>query len=153
MRDHWSPSGPTGVSVPGLSGAYGADQVSLEATACRQCGSTPAVRRALSDGSGFTAATCFQCPWEAAESARSRIEEKSVLPYGEDTAAVGPGASDAEINAEWARTDAVNAIESALFVVGQAISSGCETIDMTWTGGPLDEKQTEAHITLGQIRL
>ena len=76
-----------------------------------------------------------------------------MLPYGEDTAAVGPGASDAEINAEWARTDAVNAIESALFVVGQAISSGCETIDMTWTGGPLDEKQTEAHITLGQIRL
>jgi hypothetical protein len=138
--------------VPKLSRDCGADQMSLEAIACRQCGSTPAVRRALSDGSGFTAAACFQCVWEAAESARIRVEEKSGIPYGEDTAPLGPHASQAEIDGEWERMDAVVAIWSALTFVDQAISSGRGTIDMTWTDGRLDEPQTEAQSRLRHVR-
>jgi hypothetical protein len=126
--------------------------MSLEAIACWQCGSTPSVRRVLSDGSGFTAATCFQCLWKSAESERIRMEEKSGLPYGEDTAPLGPGASDAEIDAEWARTDAIDAISSALSFVDRAISSGLETINMTWTDDRLDQPQTNAQSRLRHVR-
>jgi len=76
----------------------------------------------------------------------------SGLPYGEDTAPLGLHVSDAEIDGEWVRTDAVRAIWSALVFVDQAISSGRETIDMTWTDGRLDEPQTEAQIKLRQVR-
>jgi hypothetical protein len=126
--------------------------MSLEPVTCRYCGSTPAVRRALSDGSGFSSAICLQCLWEKAEAARSRIEEKSGLPYGEDSVPLGPNATDAEIDGEWARTDAVDAISSALFFVDQAISSGRETISMAWTDGRLDEPQTEAQIRTRHVR-
>jgi hypothetical protein len=126
--------------------------MSLEAIACSECGSTPAVRRVLSDDSGFTAATCLRCLWETAEAARNGIEEKSGLPYGEDTAPLGPDASSAEIDRAWERWDAVMAIWLALTSVDQATSSGRETIDMTWTDGRLDEPQTEAHIRLRHVR-
>jgi hypothetical protein len=126
--------------------------MSLEAIACWQCESIPAVRRALSDGSGSTAATCLQCLWETAESARNRIEEKTGLPYGEDTAPLGPHASDAEIDGGWDRWDAAIATWSALTFVDQAISSGRETISMTWTDGRLDEPQTDAQIRLRHVR-
>lgn len=126
--------------------------MSLEAVTCGFCGSTPAVRRPLSDGSGFTAAICLRCLWEHAEAARNRIEEKSGLPYGEDTAPLGPDASDAEIDGEWARTDAIDEISSTLFSLGQAISCGSETINMTWTDGRLDEPQTEAEIRMRHVR-
>jgi hypothetical protein len=126
--------------------------MSLEAMACRQCGSTPAIHRVLSVGSGFTEATCLQCLWETAESARSGIEEKSGLAYGKDTVPLGPHASDAEIDGEWERWDAVIATWSALNFVDQAISSGRETINMTWTDGRLDEPQTDAQIRLQHAR-
>ena len=139
-------------SVPGLPHDCGPAQMSLEAIACWQCGSTPAVRRALSDGSGFTAATCLQCLWETGESARSRVEEKSGLAYGKDTAPLRPHASDAEIEGEWERWDAAIATWSALTFVDQAISSGRETINMTWTDDRLDEPQTDARVRLQHVR-
>jgi hypothetical protein len=126
--------------------------MSLEAIACRQCGSTPAVRRVLSDGSGFTEAICLRCLWETAEAARTRIEEKSGLAYGKDTAPLGPLVSDAEIDGEWERWDAAITTWSALTFVDQAVSSGRETINMTWTDGRLDEPRADAQIRLQHVR-
>ena len=48
--------------------------------------------------------------------------------------------------------DAGVAIWSALTFLDQAISSGRETIRMTWTDGRLDEPQTEAQIRLRHVR-
>jgi hypothetical protein len=126
--------------------------MTVEAFICRDCGSTLAVRRPFTDSSGFTAPVCLRCLSERAESERHRIEEKSGLPYGEDTAPLGPGATDAEIEAELARTDAVHEIEMLLYWVGEQINSGRETINMTWMDGRVDEPQTEAEITLRHVR-
>jgi hypothetical protein len=126
--------------------------MNVEAVTCRYCGSIPAVRRTLSDGSVFTSDTCLGCLWEQAESKRNRIEEKSGLPYGEDTTKLGPGATDAEIDAEWTRTDAVHALYMSLYWVSEAISSGREVINMSWNDGLLDEPQTEAQIKMRHVR-
>jgi hypothetical protein len=48
--------------------------------------------------------------------------------------------------------DAAVAVWSALTFVDQAIISGRETIDMTWTDGRLDEPQIDAQIRLRHVR-
>jgi hypothetical protein len=48
--------------------------------------------------------------------------------------------------------DAAVAVWSALTFVDQAIISGRETINMTWTDGRLDEPQTAAQIRLRHVR-
>ena len=129
----------------------GVGEVNPTTIVCWQCGATPAVRRPLSDNSGFTPATCFQCLWEGAESARRRLEELSGLRYGDDTVPLGPDASEAEIDAEWVRTDAIDRLLNSLNFIYLKVRSG-EDINMVWTDGRVDEPQTESNVRLLHVR-
>jgi hypothetical protein len=126
-------------------------QSNADAIVCQQCGTSLTEQRAPKDNSGFTDAMCIQCLWENTECLRNRIEEMSGLRYGEDGVQPGLGATDAQVDGEWARNSAILKLFTLLQVIDRTAGSG-ETINTVWTDGPVDEPQTESIVTLNHVR-